>query len=100
MIPNECGCRLTGYQGTCTTPTSTRSCRGVLSPLDLPVIDLANFISYVLWSVWLVVFAILLLRRPAQCHRCAGASALQCQRAMTIMEPSTSRRHALLSWLI
>ena len=34
---------------------------GVLSPLDLPVIDLANFIGYVLWSVWLVVFAILLL---------------------------------------
>ena len=37
---------------------------GVLSPLDLPVIDLANFIGYVLWSIWLVVFAILLLRRP------------------------------------
>jgi hypothetical protein len=37
---------------------------GVLSPLDLPVIDQANFIGYVLWSVWLVVFAILLLRRP------------------------------------
>mgnify|MGYP003693807031 CR=1 FL=1 len=33
---------------------------GVLSPLDLPVIDLANFIGYVLWSIWLVVFAILL----------------------------------------
>ncbi|HEV2927522.1 MAG TPA: DUF4386 domain-containing protein [Propionibacteriaceae bacterium] len=37
---------------------------GVLSPLDLPVIDLANFIGYLLWSVWLVVFGILLLRRP------------------------------------
>ena len=37
---------------------------GVLSPLDLPVIDLANFIGYVLWSIWLVAFAILLLRRP------------------------------------
>jgi len=37
---------------------------GVLSPLDLPVIDLANFIGYVLWSVWLVVFGFLLLRRP------------------------------------
>ena len=36
----------------------------VLSPLDLPVIDLANFIGYVLWSIWLVAFAILLLRRP------------------------------------
>ena len=38
---------------------------GVLSPLDLPVIDIANFVGYVLWSIWLVVFAILLLlRRP------------------------------------
>jgi hypothetical protein len=37
---------------------------GVLSPLDLPVIDLANFIGYVLWSVWLIAFAVLLLRRP------------------------------------
>jgi hypothetical protein len=37
---------------------------GVLSPLDLPGIDLANFVGYVLWSVWLVVFAILLLRQP------------------------------------
>ena len=35
---------------------------GVLSPLDLPGIDLANFIGYVLWSVWLVVFGLLLLR--------------------------------------
>ena len=37
---------------------------GVLSPLDLPGIDLANFIGYVLWSVWLVVFGLLLLRGP------------------------------------
>jgi hypothetical protein len=37
---------------------------GVLSPLDLPVIDLANFIGYVLWSIWLVAFGLLLLRRP------------------------------------
>jgi hypothetical protein len=29
------------------------------------VIDTANFVGYVLWSIWLVVFAILLLlRRP------------------------------------
>jgi hypothetical protein len=34
---------------------------GVLSPLGLPVIDLANFIGYVLWSIWLVVFGVLLL---------------------------------------
>ena len=38
---------------------------GLLSPLNLPVIDNANFIGYVLWSVWLIVFGILLLvRRP------------------------------------
>jgi uncharacterized protein DUF4386 len=37
---------------------------GLLSPLDLPVIDLANFIGYVLWSIWLVAFGLLLLRRP------------------------------------
>jgi hypothetical protein len=38
---------------------------GVLSPLDLPGIDLANFVGYVLWSVWLIVFGLLLLlRRP------------------------------------
>jgi len=41
---------------------------GVLSPLDLPVIDLANLAGYVLWSAWLVIFAIVLVvrhRRPA-----------------------------------
>jgi hypothetical protein len=36
---------------------------GVLSPLDLPVIDTANFAGYVLWSVWLIAFAVLLLVR-------------------------------------
>ena len=44
---------------------------GVLSPLNLPVIDMANFVGYVLWSVWAVVFGILLLRRP----RTAAAAA-------------------------
>ena len=39
---------------------------GVLSPLNLPLIDDANFIGYVLWSVWLIVFGVLLLvRRPS-----------------------------------
>ncbi|MEN3266233.1 DUF4386 domain-containing protein [Pseudonocardia sp.] len=38
---------------------------GVLSPLDLPIIDTANFVGYVLWSVWAIAFAVLLLaRRP------------------------------------
>ena len=35
---------------------------GVLSPLDLPVVDEANFIGYVLWSVWLIAFGVVLLR--------------------------------------
>ena len=29
---------------------------GVLSPLDLPVVDTANFFGYVLWSLWLIAF--------------------------------------------
>lgn len=36
---------------------------GLLSPLDLPVVDTANFVGYILWSLWLVAFAVLLLRR-------------------------------------
>ena len=34
---------------------------GVLSPLDLPVIDTANFVGYILWSVWLVSLGVLIL---------------------------------------
>jgi hypothetical protein len=37
---------------------------GVLSPLNVPILDTANFIGYVLWSIWLLVFAVLLIRRP------------------------------------
>jgi hypothetical protein len=36
---------------------------GVFSPLELPVVDLANFVGYVLWSVWLLIFAAVLVRR-------------------------------------
>ena len=36
---------------------------GVVSPLELPLVDEANFIGYVLWSVWLVAFAVVLLVR-------------------------------------
>jgi hypothetical protein len=41
---------------------------GVLSPLGSSLVDLANFAGYVLWSGWLVVFAVVLvvqLRRRA-----------------------------------
>ena len=37
------------------------SLAGVLSPLGLPVIDTANFFGYVLWSVWLIAFAVVIL---------------------------------------
>ena len=37
---------------------------GVLIPLGVPGTDMANFIGYVLWSLWLITFAILLLRKP------------------------------------
>jgi hypothetical protein len=36
---------------------------GVLSPLALPVVDAANFIGYVLWSVWLIALAVVILVR-------------------------------------
>jgi hypothetical protein len=36
---------------------------GVLSPLDLPVVDSANFIGYILWSVWLIAFGVVILVR-------------------------------------
>jgi hypothetical protein len=39
---------------------------GVLSPLSLPLVDLANFVGDVLWSLWLVIFAALLARRGVQ----------------------------------
>ena len=35
---------------------------GVLIPLDVPGTDLANFVGYVLWSVWLVALAVCLVR--------------------------------------
>jgi hypothetical protein len=36
---------------------------GVMSPLDLPVVDTANFFGYVLWSLWLIAFGVVLLVR-------------------------------------
>lgn len=34
---------------------------GVLSPLGLPVIDAANFVGYILWSLWLIAFAVVIV---------------------------------------
>jgi hypothetical protein len=39
---------------------------GVLASLDLPLVDLPNLAGYILWSLWLVAFAVLLLARPAR----------------------------------
>jgi hypothetical protein len=36
---------------------------GVLSPLDLPVVDTANFFGYVLWSLWLIAFGVVIVVR-------------------------------------
>src|SRR4051794_37090844 len=36
---------------------------GVVSPLDLPGVDAANFIGYILWSAWLIAFGVLMLLR-------------------------------------
>ena len=46
---------------------------GVASPLDLPLIDDANFVGYVLWSGWLAAFEVVLLRRrsPVETRRAA-----------------------------
>jgi Domain of unknown function (DUF4386) len=48
---------------------------GVLVPLDVPGTDFANFLGYILWSIWLLVFAILLWRRPELERTPAPASA-------------------------
>ena len=37
---------------------------GVLVPLDVPGADFANFVGYVLWSIWMLVLAALIVRRP------------------------------------
>ena len=39
---------------------------GVFVPLDVPGTDFANFLGYILWSVWLIVFAVLVWRRPVR----------------------------------
>jgi hypothetical protein len=36
---------------------------GVFVPLDVPGADFANFVGYILWSVWLLIFAVLIWRR-------------------------------------
>jgi hypothetical protein len=51
---------------------------GVLSPLGLPVVDTANFVGYVLWSLWLIAFAVVIVvhERRAATIRPRTATAL------------------------
>jgi hypothetical protein len=53
---------------------------GVLSPLGLPVVDMANFAGYVLWSVWLIAFGVVILARE---RRAASASSTPGRAAVT-----------------
>jgi hypothetical protein len=47
---------------------------GVLTPLHVPGVDAANFIGYVIWSVWLLAFAaVLLFRRVPAARELTGA---------------------------
>ena len=41
---------------------------GVLTPLEVPGVDFGNFVGYILWSVWLVIFAVLILRNSSSQH--------------------------------
>jgi hypothetical protein len=47
---------------------------GVLSPLDLPVVDTANFLGYVLWSIWLIAFGVAILVRERRERRAAAST--------------------------
>ena len=50
---------------------------GVLSPLGVPVIDTANFLGYILWSLWLIAFGTVLLVRERRAPRAEpGAGAV------------------------
>ena len=53
---------------------------GVLSPLSLPVVDTANFFGYILWSLWLIAFGVVLLVRE---RRAANAPAAASRDAVT-----------------
>jgi hypothetical protein len=37
---------------------------GVLVPLDVPGADFANFVGYILWSIWMLALAYFVWRRP------------------------------------
>lgn len=47
---------------------------GVLSPLDVAGVDAANFLGYVLWSVWLIAFGVLILVKDRRTVPADGAA--------------------------
>jgi hypothetical protein len=49
---------------------------GILSPLDLPAVDTANFVGYVLWSIWLIAFGVLVLMRERRAATSASGMAV------------------------
>lgn len=65
LVLSAIGHRLAGrWFTTAGVVSSTLILAGVFSPLDLPLIDTANFVGYVLWSVWLIALAVLIVREP------------------------------------
>jgi hypothetical protein len=48
---------------------------GAFSPLDLAGIDTANFFGYVLWSIWLIAFGVLILVHERRADSSPGAVA-------------------------
>lgn len=61
---------------------------GVFVPIGLPGVDVANFVGYVLWSVWLIVFAVLLWRRSALDEGAAETNSVR--RATRLREQSVA----------
>jgi Domain of unknown function (DUF4386) len=47
---------------------------GVFSPLGVQAIDTANFVGYVLWSVWLIAFGVVLLAHERRAGSRGSAS--------------------------
>ncbi len=54
---------------------------GVLSPLGLPVIDTANFLGYVLWSLWLIAFGVVIVVHERRLGAARSATASTAMRA-------------------
>jgi hypothetical protein len=49
---------------------------GAISPLNLAVVDEANFIGYVLWSIWLIAFGVVLIVRERRARATVPSGAV------------------------